>query len=148
MLADARQVKNLPGRPKRDPSDSSWLAQCFERGSVRPCFVAAPESARPPPTADGTTRRRLLPRAQPGSYFRARSTYLTLNPRRLRLLQDWVGQFHTYWGSDEASFENYQGLPRNGPASPIAVSRHCRQEREVKKFVVLTYGFVPPTAEV
>jgi transposase len=43
VLADARQVKNLPGRPKRDPSDSSWLAQCFERGSVRPCFVADPE---------------------------------------------------------------------------------------------------------
>jgi len=34
---------------------------------------------------------------------------LILNPRRLRLLQDWVGQFHTYWGSDQASFENYQG---------------------------------------
>jgi transposase len=43
VLADARQVKNLPGRPKRDPSDSSWLAQCFERGAVRPCFVATPE---------------------------------------------------------------------------------------------------------
>ncbi len=43
VLADARQVKNLPGRPKRDPSDSSWLAQCFERGAVRPCFVAEPE---------------------------------------------------------------------------------------------------------
>jgi len=40
VLADAKQVKNLPGRPKRDPSDSSWLAQCFERGAVRPCFVA------------------------------------------------------------------------------------------------------------
>jgi transposase len=36
-------VKNLPGRPKRDPSDSSWLAACFERGSVRPCFVATEE---------------------------------------------------------------------------------------------------------
>src|ERR1700733_5609006 len=43
VLADARQVKNLPGRPKRDPSDSAWLAACFERGSVRPCFVATPE---------------------------------------------------------------------------------------------------------
>jgi transposase len=40
VLADAKQVKNLPGRPKRDPSDSGWLAQCFERGAVRPCFVA------------------------------------------------------------------------------------------------------------
>jgi DNA-binding transcriptional ArsR family regulator len=45
-----------------------------------------------------------------------RTTYLTLNPRRLRLLQDWVGQFHTYWGSDEASFENYQSyLSREEP---------------------------------
>ncbi len=43
VLADARQVKNLPGRPKRDPSDSSWLAQCSERGAVRPCFVATKE---------------------------------------------------------------------------------------------------------
>jgi transposase len=43
VLADARQVKNLPGRPKRDPSDSSWLAACFERGAVRPCFVATEE---------------------------------------------------------------------------------------------------------
>jgi transposase len=43
VLADAKQVKNLPGRPKRDPSDSSWLAQCFERGAVRPCFVATEE---------------------------------------------------------------------------------------------------------
>jgi transposase len=43
VLADARQVKNLPGRPKRDPSDSQWLAACFERGSVTGCFVATPE---------------------------------------------------------------------------------------------------------
>ena len=43
VLADAKQVKNLPGRPKRDPSDSRWLAQCFERGAVTSCFVATPE---------------------------------------------------------------------------------------------------------
>ncbi len=43
VLADAKQVKHLPGRPERDPSDSSWLAQCFERGAVRPCFVPDPE---------------------------------------------------------------------------------------------------------
>src|SRR5260370_37493232 len=43
VLADARQVKNLPGRPKRDPSDSRWLATCFERGAVTGCFVATPE---------------------------------------------------------------------------------------------------------
>jgi transposase len=43
VLADAKQVKNLPGRPKRDPADSRWLAACFERGAVTACFVAAPE---------------------------------------------------------------------------------------------------------
>ena len=43
MLADAKQVKNLPGRPRRDPSDSRWLAACFERGAVTPCLVAAGE---------------------------------------------------------------------------------------------------------
>ncbi len=43
VLADARQVKNLPGRPKRDTSDSRWLAACFERGAVTGCFVATPE---------------------------------------------------------------------------------------------------------
>ena len=43
MLADAEQVKNLPGRPERDPADSRWLAACFERGAVTACFVATPE---------------------------------------------------------------------------------------------------------
>src|SRR6185437_478402 len=43
VLADAKQVKNLPGRPKRDPADSRWLAACFERGTITACFVAAPE---------------------------------------------------------------------------------------------------------
>jgi transposase len=43
VLADARQVKHLPGRPKRDPSDSRWLAACFERGAVTACFVATEE---------------------------------------------------------------------------------------------------------
>jgi hypothetical protein len=43
VLADPKQVKNLPGRPKRDPSDLRWLAACFERGAVTSCFVATPE---------------------------------------------------------------------------------------------------------
>lgn len=36
-----------------------------------------------------------------------RTTYLTLNRRPLAQLQEWVGQFHPYWGSDEATYENY-----------------------------------------
>jgi transposase len=43
VLADAKQVKNLPGRPKRDPADSRWLAACFERGAVTACFAVTPE---------------------------------------------------------------------------------------------------------
>jgi transposase len=43
VLADARQVRHLPGRPKHDPGDSRWLAACFERGAVTSCFVATPE---------------------------------------------------------------------------------------------------------
>src|SRR6201985_694130 len=43
VLADAKQVKHLPGRPRRDPSDSRWLAQCFERGAITACSVATPE---------------------------------------------------------------------------------------------------------
>jgi transposase len=43
VLADPKQVRKLPGRPKREPSDSRWLAACFERGSVASCFVPTPE---------------------------------------------------------------------------------------------------------
>jgi len=43
VLADARQVRHLPGRPKHDPGDSKWLAACFERGAITPCFVATEE---------------------------------------------------------------------------------------------------------
>jgi len=43
VLADARQVWHLPGRPKHDPGDPKWLVVCFERGAVTPCFVATGE---------------------------------------------------------------------------------------------------------
>jgi DNA-binding transcriptional ArsR family regulator len=51
-----------------------------------------------------------------------RTTYLTLNPQRLRLLQDWAAQFHTYWGSDQASFENYHTYLGGDPVPPEAAS--------------------------
>ena len=44
VLADAKQVRHLPGRPKHDPGDSRWLAACFERGAVTSCFVATESS--------------------------------------------------------------------------------------------------------
>ena len=36
-----------------------------------------------------------------------RTNFLTLNRDSLRGLQDWLMQFHTYWGSNEETLENY-----------------------------------------
>jgi transposase len=38
-LVNARQVKNVPGRPKTDKLDAVWLAKLNERGMLRPSFV-------------------------------------------------------------------------------------------------------------
>src|SRR5438309_3038069 len=39
MLVNAREVKNVPGRPKTDKLDAVWLAKLTERGLLRPSFV-------------------------------------------------------------------------------------------------------------
>ena len=36
-----------------------------------------------------------------------RTNYLSLNRESLRSVQDWLMQFHAYWGSDEETLENY-----------------------------------------
>jgi transposase len=38
-LVNAREVKNVPGRPKTDKLDSVWLCKLNERGMLRPSFV-------------------------------------------------------------------------------------------------------------
>jgi transposase len=38
-LVNAREVKNVPGRPKTDRLDAVWLARLAEQGMVRPSFV-------------------------------------------------------------------------------------------------------------
>jgi transposase len=38
-LVNAREVKNVPGRPKTDKIDAIWLAKLNERGMLRPSFV-------------------------------------------------------------------------------------------------------------
>jgi transposase len=38
-LVNARDVKNVPGRPKTDKLDAVWLAKLAERGMLRPSFV-------------------------------------------------------------------------------------------------------------
>lgn len=36
-----------------------------------------------------------------------RTNFLALNRKSLRRLQDWLKPYHTYWGSDEETLENY-----------------------------------------
>jgi transposase len=43
MLVNAREVKNVPGRPKTDKLDAVWLAKLTERGMLRPSFVPPSE---------------------------------------------------------------------------------------------------------
>src|SRR6266542_3518491 len=39
-VVNARDVKNVPGRPKTDKIDSVWLCKLAERGMLRPSFIA------------------------------------------------------------------------------------------------------------
>jgi DNA-binding transcriptional ArsR family regulator len=49
-----------------------------------------------------------------------RTTYLTLNRR-----QEWVNQFHPYWGADEATYENYaRHLTEDVQSEPAKITRH------------------------
>ena len=43
QLVSARDVKNVPGRPKTDKLDAVWQAKCTERGMLRPSFVPPPQ---------------------------------------------------------------------------------------------------------
>ena len=37
-----------------------------------------------------------------------RTNFLTLDRESLRGLQDWLGQYHAYWGTEEETLENYE----------------------------------------
>jgi transposase len=45
QLVNARQVKNVPGRPKTDRLDAVWLAKLTERGMLRPSLSPRLRSA-------------------------------------------------------------------------------------------------------
>jgi len=42
-LVNAREVKQVPGRPKTDTLDTVWLAKLNERGMLRPSFIPPAE---------------------------------------------------------------------------------------------------------
>jgi transposase len=39
QVVNARDVKNVPGRPKTDKLDAVWLCKLAERGMLRPSFI-------------------------------------------------------------------------------------------------------------
>jgi len=41
-----------------------------------------------------------------------RTNYLTLNRKALRSLQDWLGQYQAYWGTEDETLENYEKFLR------------------------------------
>jgi len=41
-VVNARDVKNVPGRPKTDKLDAIWLCKLAERGMLRPSFIPPP----------------------------------------------------------------------------------------------------------
>ena len=45
-LVNARDVKQVPGRPKTDKLDAVWLAKLNERGMLRPSFIPPAEIRR------------------------------------------------------------------------------------------------------
>jgi transposase len=46
QVVNARDVKNVPGRPKSDKLDAVWLAKLTEKGLLRPSFVPPAEIRR------------------------------------------------------------------------------------------------------
>jgi len=36
-----------------------------------------------------------------------RTNFLALSREALRGVQEWLGQYHTYWGNDDETLENY-----------------------------------------
>ena len=64
-LVNARDVKNVPGRPKTDKLDAIWLAKLNERGMLRPVLRPAdrdPRAARLHPACASSS-----PRSAPGT---------------------------------------------------------------------------------
>ena len=57
-----------------------------------------------------------------------RTTYLTLQRQTLRSLQDWLTEFHTYWGTDAASLANYEQFLTRDPSSNTPTTSTSREE--------------------
>jgi DNA-binding transcriptional ArsR family regulator len=57
-----------------------------------------------------------------------RTTYLTLQRQTLRSLQDWLAEFHTYWGTDAENLTNYEVFLTRTPSSDPPTTTTPREE--------------------
>lgn len=44
-----------------------------------------------------------------------RTNFLALNRNSLRVLQDWLSQYHAYWGTNQETLENYAEYLKKQP---------------------------------
>jgi DNA-binding transcriptional ArsR family regulator len=63
-------------------------------------------------------RARLVRRKKSG-----RVNFLALDRSRLLLMQDWVSQYHAYWGSQEETLENYVAAIERHKIKPAKLRR-------------------------
>ena len=63
-----------------------------------------------------------------------RTHFLTLDKQSLRGLQDWLMQYHAYWGSNEETLENYTQYltkkAKGGRRSPKATEDALKSQRK------------------
>lgn len=58
---------------------------------------------------------------------RGRTTFLTLDPGPISDLQQWASQFHTYWGTGDGTFENFEQYLSRPPADTRDSGRRRRR---------------------
>jgi transposase len=96
QLVNARQARNLPGRPKTDRLDVIWLARLTEKGLLRPSFVPpAPvralrdyTRARTHLTQDRTRCWQRLEKLLEGALIKVSSVASTLDTLSVRAMLD------------------------------------------------------------
>lgn len=57
-----------------------------------------------------------------------RTTYLTLRRQSLQSLQEWLADFHTYWGADAESLANYEGFLTRNPTGTTPTTSTSTEE--------------------
>ena len=57
-----------------------------------------------------------------------RTTYLTLERRTLRFLQDWLAEFRTYWGAAAESLVNYEEFLTRDPSGSTPTTSTSSEE--------------------